>query len=91
MFHDQDAVLVLMNDIPELKKHAENVLRDANKKLTLHSGSTRHDINNELTVLRGYPAILEKKHLDFTLQEYFRKVATAADPDIRNDPVHQGI
>ncbi|MEI6841774.1 MAG: PAS domain S-box protein [Methanomicrobiales archaeon] len=77
-FRNRDAVLVLMNDISDLKQ-AEDALRDANKKLTLLSGITRHDINNQLTVLRGYLAILENKQPDHALCEYFQKVATATD------------
>ncbi len=60
------------------RKRAEEALRQANKKLTLLSGITRHDINNQLTVLRGYLAILETKQPDPTLNEYFGNAATAA-------------
>jgi PAS domain S-box-containing protein len=59
-------------------KEAEEALRQANKKLTLLSGITRHDINNKLTVLQGYLSLLEMKQLDPSLNEYCSKAATAA-------------
>jgi len=59
-------------------KEAEDALRQANKKLTLLSGITRHDINNQLTVLMGYLTILNKKQPDPTFSEYFLKASTAA-------------
>ena len=53
-------------------------LATANKKLTLLSSITRHDINNQLTILMGYLTLLEKKEPDTTHNEYFQKVSTAA-------------
>jgi PAS domain S-box-containing protein len=61
----------------ELRKFSTS-LATANKKLTLLSSITRHDINNQLTVLMGYLSILEQKQPDPTLNEYFGKVSTAA-------------
>ena len=37
----------------------------------------RHDINNQLTVILGYVDMLDSKHLDPTLSEYFQTIATA--------------
>ena len=64
-------------DITE-RKVAEEAIRQANRKLTLLTGITRHDINNQLTVLQGYLDILESKQSDPTLNEYFSKVSIAA-------------
>jgi PAS domain S-box-containing protein len=61
----------------ELRKSSAS-LAAANKKLTLLSGITRHDINNQMMVLLGYLAILKKKQTDPTLSEYFLKASTAA-------------
>jgi PAS domain S-box-containing protein len=61
------------------RKRAEDALYQANKKLTLLSSITRHDINNQLTVLRGYLTILERRQPDPTLIDYFQKVSTAAE------------
>ncbi len=53
-------------------------LRQTNKKLTLLSSVTRHDINNQLTVLMGFLTILKKKPSDPTFNDYFVKVSNAA-------------
>jgi PAS domain S-box-containing protein len=60
------------------RKRVEAALQQANKKLTLLSSITRHDINNQLTVLQGYLSILEQKQSDVTFDEYLGKVSTAA-------------
>ena len=68
----------------EMEFHEQEVMRfsrsldAAIRKLNLLSGITRHDINNQLTVLRGYLEILEMKQPDTTFSEYFRKATTAA-------------
>ncbi len=76
-YHDSPAFLVLLVDITE-RKLAEGALALASKKLTLLSGITRHDINNQITILMGYIAILEEQQPDPALKEYFGKVSTAA-------------
>ena len=53
-------------------------LAAANKKLNLLSSITRHDINNQMTVLVGYLRILEKKQPDPSFSDYFQKIATSA-------------
>ncbi len=64
-------------DITE-RKRAEEALRIANKKLNLLSSITRHDINNQLTSLRGYLSLLEKNRPDSPKEEYIRKASKAA-------------
>jgi PAS domain S-box-containing protein len=76
-FQNQPAVLILLADISDCKR-TEEALRQANKKLNLLSSITRHDINNQLTVLMGYLTILQKKQPDTTHNEYFLKVSTSA-------------
>jgi PAS domain S-box-containing protein len=73
----QPAVMSICHDI-SVRKRAEESLRQANRKLTLLSGITRHDINNQLTVLQGFLAQIQKKQNDPTLNNYFGKVTTAA-------------
>ncbi len=46
---------------------------------SLLSGITRHDINNQLSVQMGYLSMLGKKQPDATHNEYFHKVASAAE------------
>jgi DNA-binding response OmpR family regulator len=50
----------------------------ANKKINLLSHITRHDINNQITVLLGYLALLEKKQPDLTHNKYIRNIDAAA-------------
>ncbi len=76
-YHDTPAIHILLIDITE-RKRAEEALHLANKKLALLAGITRHDINNQITVLQSYLAILEKKQVDLSLKEYIHKARTAA-------------
>ena len=70
-------VFAAARDITE-RKRVEDALKMANKKLSILSSITRHDINNQLAVLTGYLRILEKKQPDPTLIVYSQKVAAAA-------------
>jgi PAS domain S-box-containing protein len=65
-----------IRDITE-RKRAEDALALASRKLNLLSGVTRHDINNQATVLQSYLQILNKKQNDPALDEYFRKAESA--------------
>jgi len=65
-------------DITE-RKVAEEALLQARRKLTLLSSITRHDINNQLTIIMGYMDMLECKEHDPNLNAYFQTVSTAAD------------
>jgi signal transduction histidine kinase len=64
-------------DITERKK-AEDALHLANRKLNLLTSITRHDINNQLTVLQAYCELLEENETDFMLNEYCRNAMVAA-------------
>jgi PAS domain S-box-containing protein len=59
------------------RKRVEEAFKEANKKLYLLSSITRHDINNQLTVLMGYLRILEKKIPDPAFHDYFESIAHA--------------
>ncbi|MEI6839988.1 MAG: hybrid sensor histidine kinase/response regulator [Methanomicrobiales archaeon] len=61
-----------------VRQQAEVALHQANKKLTLLSGLTRHDISNQLTVQMGYLEILEDSQLDSSQKEYFQEISNAA-------------
>ena len=65
-------------EITERRK-AEDAAKAANRKLNLLSSITRHDINNQLTVLSGYLELLQDSEPDPALIEYCGKAATAAD------------
>ena len=62
----------------QMRKQAEEALLLANKKLNLLSGITRHDISNQLTVLRGFISILKKKQPDPVFNDYFQKIDSSA-------------
>jgi PAS domain S-box-containing protein len=68
----------VFTDITE-RKRAEEALHLASKKLTLLSSITRHDINNQMTALRGYTTLLERKQPDSSFTEYFQKINDAAE------------
>jgi signal transduction histidine kinase len=57
----RNIVFGVIKDITELRR-ASDSLSFANRKLKLLSGITRHDITNQLAVLRGYLTVLEEKH-----------------------------
>jgi len=63
----------------QVRIQAEQALSIAIKKLNLLSSITRHDINNQLTVLQGYLSLLEMQQPDPKLNEYLHKVTTAAE------------
>ena len=71
------ATLNLLTDIT-VRKRAEEALLQVNRKLNILSGITRHDINNQITVLMGFLRILEKKQSDPILIDYTRKTGIAA-------------
>ncbi len=59
MYGRRNGIDVYMRDITE-RRQAEDALHQANKKLTLLSSITRHDINNQLTVLIGFLSCMNR-------------------------------
>jgi PAS domain S-box-containing protein len=70
--------LSVIRDISE-RKRDELALREAHRKLKLLSGITRHDINNQVAVMRAYLNLIEEKIPDSSGNEYFRKASEAAE------------
>ncbi|EHQ35605.1 histidine kinase N-terminal 7TM domain-containing protein [Methanoplanus limicola] len=73
----------ILHDITARKKNEES-LNQANKKLNLLSGITRHDILNQLTILKGYQDLSmeylsETVNSDSLLMKYLEKESSAAD------------
>jgi PAS domain S-box-containing protein len=66
-------IQLVARDITD-RKHAEEALQQANRKLHLLSGITRHDIKNQLMVLLEYLELLQKKVPDPALEEYFTRL-----------------
>ncbi|OPY38377.1 MAG: sensory histidine kinase DcuS [Methanoregula sp. PtaU1.Bin051] len=58
---------------------SEEALRKINKKLHLLSSITRHDIVNQLIVLRGYLDLAARKTDDPVIKEFIRKEDSVAD------------
>ena len=61
-----------IRDVTE-RKRTEEALGLANRKLTLLTRITRHDINNQLAALLGYLALLEKRQSCTTDNEFLLK------------------
>ena len=65
-------------DITE-RKRAEKAMRMVNKKLTMLSSITRHDIVNKLTSLSGYNALLKNSIHDGKALALIKKQATTVE------------
>lgn len=70
-------VLSIINDITELKL-AEEELRKAHNKISLLSSITRHDINNQLTILMGNVMLLKTKTSDADILSRLEKVESSS-------------
>ncbi len=69
--------VVILRDIAERKMH-ENALRESNKKLALLSSITRHDLLNQVMVLRGYLSFASEDAQDPVLLGRLAKCDAAA-------------
>jgi len=91
-FGDMPAALVFFIDITERKaledllttradelQQVSSAFRLANRKLSLLTSITRHDINNQLTVMKGYLGMLESMQTDPRLAGYSREALAAAE------------
>lgn len=67
----------ICHDITDQRK-AEEALRQANKKLNLLSGITRHDINNQLLLLDSFTVLLHQKNTDPSNETYFSHITKAS-------------
>jgi len=77
VFENLPSVQVTFRDISG-RRQVEDELRRAYRMLKLLSSITRHDINNQITLLIGFLRILEKKQTDPSLSEQFQKISTTA-------------
>lgn len=66
------AFFTLIQDITD-RKRDEEALRQANRKLSLLSGITRHDIQNQMTALLGFIDLSAEMTADSNLQIIFRR------------------
>ena len=77
-YRGMDVDLSIIRDITERKRDLE-ALRQANKKLSLLSGVTRHDIKNQILVLDGYVGMLHKKIPDSSYEPFFSRISRASN------------
>ena len=75
-WNGRPADLVLLSDITERRK-AEEALREANRKLNLLFGITRHDINNQLMVIQGYTKLATLSKPDPAVTDFLTKITVA--------------
>jgi PAS domain S-box-containing protein len=60
------------------RKRAEEALLQANKKLNLLSGITRHDIVNQLMIIEGFTQLAAARESDPVIAEYLSKIETGS-------------
>ena len=70
-------VRVAVSDVSDIW-NMEAALRTTNKKLTLLSSITRHDINNQLMSVNGFLELLQRKVPDQALEDYFTRIMKAS-------------
>nr|WP_321352199.1 PAS domain S-box protein [uncultured Methanoregula sp.] len=70
-------LLGIARDITERKRDLE-ALRQANKKLNILSGITRHDIKNQILTLDSYVVLLRKKIPDPAYEGEFSRIRKAS-------------
>ncbi len=66
------------HDVTE-RKRIEESLREAGRKLNLLSSITRHDMNNQLMVLRSNLELLDRARLGPPLEEHLRRAEAASN------------
>lgn len=69
---------VLQEQNKELRE-SEAAFQNSNRKLNLLSSITRHDINNQLTVLLAYLSLLAEMTVDHEAQAILEKTGSAAE------------
>jgi len=92
LYDNNPATLMLLIDITRRKALEDELtaraaelakistaFQGANKKLMLLSSITRHDINNQLTVILGYLTLMENQQPDPVINDYYKKIITSAN------------
>jgi PAS domain S-box-containing protein len=67
-----------IRDITE-RRVMEQAIEDTNRKLSLLNSITRHDISNQLTVLRGYAQLVEMSNQDPVVVDFMQKIEASTD------------
>jgi signal transduction histidine kinase len=81
LYNQQGDVVGAIESIRDItdRKRAADAVTDANKKLKLLTGITRHDITNQLTIMMGNLSFLEEMLPDNSAGEYFRRINGSAE------------
>jgi len=77
VFSGKKLIFCVVRDFTE-RKRMEEALRQANAKLSMLNSITRHDILNQLTVLRAYLQLSKEDAKDSASLDYIDKEAQAA-------------
>ncbi len=67
------AILGISHDITE-RKQAEEALYQANKKLNLLSGITRHDLKNKVLIIQGLLELAQKSKVIYEIEPLLNKI-----------------
>jgi PAS domain S-box-containing protein len=71
----QDFFIAIVRDITE-RKRADRTIAEANKKINLLTSITRHDVANQVSILRGYAKIAKMKKPEPIIVELLEKIDT---------------
>lgn len=77
VYRNEPAVIISVKDITA-RKQMEQAVLCANKKLSLLSSITRHDINNQLQALNSYVGLLRAKNATPENGGYFSRIDEAS-------------
>jgi len=72
----EDYVNMYVSDITD-RKRAEQIILETNKKINLLTSITRHDVANQVTILRAFAQIALEKHPDPAVAELLEKILAA--------------
>jgi PAS domain S-box-containing protein len=75
-YQGKDVDLSIIRDITERKRSVQ-IIQETNKKISLLSSITRHDVANQVSLLKGYATIALMKKPDPVVAEFLAKIDTA--------------
>lgn len=79
---DGPVVMAFIADITG-RKQAEQAIRDSNRKINLLTSITRHDVANQVAILRGFAKIAEMNNPDPATTYHLGKIDAAASTILR--------
>jgi PAS domain S-box-containing protein len=73
---DRNYIISAIRDVTE-RKRAEQVIREANRKINLLTSITRHDVANQVSIIRGFTNIALMKKPDPKITSLLEKIDAA--------------